>query len=104
MNKIQSRHQLREKNQFDDDIICSNKEEILSKSLTLQQQLNDFQLTVEEILVGMNESIVDLEERIKKLESSANEVETIDKQLNDLKQQVESGLSLAFSQIHKNNE
>lgn len=79
------------------------KEEILSKSPTLQQQLNEFQLTVEEILVGMNESIVDLEHRIKKLEAS-NEVEAIDKQLSDLKQQVESGLSLAFKQIHNKNE
>lgn len=82
----------------------SREDARLTNKPTLQQQIYDFQLTVEEILVGMNESIVDLEERIKKLESSANEVETIDKQLNDLKQQVESGLSLAFSQIHKNNE
>jgi hypothetical protein len=75
----------------------------LTNKPTLQQQLNEFQLTVEEILVGMNESIVALEHRVKKLESS-NEVETIDKQLSDLKQQVESGLSLAFKQIHNKNE
>ncbi len=69
-----------------------------SSSKELKHQLNDFQLTVEEILGGMDLAIKNLERRVSALEQTP-QCHNLSLEIQKLERKVDAGFDLTFRKL-----